>query len=129
MWDSFWDFIWYTIVIFAFVAYLIVLWHIISDLFRDKAASGWQKAAWVIFLIVFPYLTAIVYLLAKGKGMAERQREAYSLAKQASDEYIKSVAGTSPTQQITEAKSLLDSGAITPQEYEHLKNKALSGAA
>ncbi|MBD0863330.1 PLDc N-terminal domain-containing protein [Gordonia sp. zg691] len=129
MWDSFWDFIWYTIVIFAFVAYLIVLWHIIADLFRDKAASGWQKAVWVVFLIVFPYLTAIVYLLVKGKGMAERQREAFTEAKQASDEYIKSVAGTSPTQQITEAKSLLDSGAITPQEFEHLKAKALSGAA
>ncbi|GAC52010.1 SHOCT domain-containing protein [Gordonia amicalis] len=129
MWDSFWDFIWYTVVIFAFVAYLIVLWHIITDLFRDKKASGWQKAAWVVFLIIFPYITAIVYLLAKGKGMAERQREAYTEAKQASDEYIKSVAGTSPTQQITEAKALLDSGTITPQEFEHLKSKALGGAA
>ncbi len=71
-----------------------------------------------------------MYLLAKGKGgMAERQREAYTEAKQASDEYIKSVAGTSPTQQITEAKALLDSGAITPEEFEHLKSKALGGAA
>ncbi|AFR47153.1 MULTISPECIES: SHOCT domain-containing protein [unclassified Gordonia (in: high G+C Gram-positive bacteria)] len=128
MWDSFWDFIWYTIVIFAFVAYLIVLWHIISDLFRDKAASGWQKAAWVVLLIIFPYITAIVYLLAKGKGMAERQREAYSEAKQASDEYIRSVAGATPTQQIADAKNLLDSGAITPQEFEHLKSKALGTA-
>ncbi len=83
----------------------------------------------MVFLIIFPYITAIVYLLAKGKGMAERQREAYTEAKQASDEYIKSVAGTSPTQQITEAKALLDSGTITPQEFEHLKSKALGGAA
>ena len=126
MWDSFWDFIWYTIVIFAFVAYLIVLWHIIADLFRDKAASGWAKAVWVIFLIIFPYLTAIVYLLAKGKGMAERQREAYADAKQASDEYIKSVAGSTPAQQISEAKSLLDSGAITQDEFDALRAKALS---
>jgi ABC-type multidrug transport system fused ATPase/permease subunit len=126
VWDSFWDFIWYTIVIFAFVAYLIVLWHIIADLFRDKAASGWAKAVWVIFLIIFPYLTAIVYLLAKGKGMAERQREAYADAKQASDEYIKSVAGSTPAQQISEAKSLLDSGAITQDEFDALKAKALS---
>ncbi|UAK37418.1 SHOCT domain-containing protein [Gordonia bronchialis] len=126
MWDSFWDFIWYTIVIFAFVAYLIVLWHIIADLFRDKAASGWAKAVWVIFLIIFPYLTAIVYLLAKGKGMAERQREAYAYAKQASDEDIMSVAGSTPAQQISEAKSLLDSGAITQDEFDALKAKALS---
>jgi len=126
MWDSFWDFIWYTIVIFAFVAYLIVLSHIISDLFRDKASSGWAKAAWVIFLIIFPYLTAIVYLLAKGKGMAERQREAYAEAKKASDAYIQSVAGATPAQQISEAKSLLDAGSITPEEFEALKAKALS---
>ncbi|MDL9937485.1 SHOCT domain-containing protein [Gordonia sp. ABSL1-1] len=126
MWDSFWDFIWYTIVIFAFIAYLIILWHIISDLFRDKAASGWQKAVWVVFLIIFPYLTALIYLLVKGKGMAERQREAYAEAKQASDQYIRSVAGHSPTQQIADAKALLDSGAISPQEFEALKAKALA---
>lgn len=93
---------------------------------RDKAASGWAKAVWVIFLIIFPYLTAIVYLLAKGKGMAERQREAYADAKQASDEDIKSVAGSTPAQQISEAKSLLDSGAITQDEFDALKAKALS---
>ena len=125
MWDSFWDFIWYTIVIFAFVAYLIILWHIVTDLFRDKAASGWQKAFWIIFLIIFPYITSIVYLIAKGSGMAERQRTAYAEAKAASDEYIRSVAGASPTQQVADAKALLDSGAITPQEFEALKAKAL----
>lgn len=125
MWDSFWDFIWYTIVIFAFVAYLIILWHIVTDLFRDKAASGWQKAFWIIFLIIFPYITSIVYLIAKGSGMAERQRAAYAEAKAASDEYIRSVAGASPTQQVADAKALLDSGAITPQEFEALKAKAL----
>lgn len=126
MWDSFWDFIWYTIVIFAFVAYLIVLWHIIGDLFRDKAASGLSKAVWVVFLIVFPYLTAIVYLLFKGKGMADREKSAFDEAKKQSDAYIKTVAGTSPSQQISEAKGLLESGAITQAEFDALKAKALS---
>jgi hypothetical protein len=126
MWDSFWDFIWYTIVIFAFVAYLIVLWHVIADLFRDKAASGFEKAIWVIFLIILPYITAIVYLIFKGRGMAERQREAVVEAKQASDDYIKSVAGTTPAQQIAEAKKLLESGAITQEEFDSLKAKALA---
>lgn len=125
MLDSFWDFIWYIVIVFAFIAYLIILWHIIIDLFRDKRASGLQKAAWVVFLIIFPYLTAIAYLLVKGKGMAAREREAFTEAKQASDEYIRSVAGTSPAQQITEAKALLDSGAITAAEFEQLKAKAL----
>ncbi|MGV9709315.1 SHOCT domain-containing protein [Gordonia sp. NPDC003424] len=125
MWDSFWDFIWYTIVIFAFVAYLIVLWHILIDLFRDKT-SGWIKAVWIIFLILIPYLTAIVYLLAKGRGMAERQNEAVAEAKQATDQYIQSVAVKSPAEQISDAKGLLDSGAITQQEFDALKAKALS---
>lgn len=126
MWDSFWSFLWHMIVIFAFVAYLVVLWHIITDLFRDKATSGWGKAAWFVFLIVLPYLTAIVYLLARGDGMARRQREALEHAKQQSDDYIKSVAGTnSPAQQISDAKGLLDSGAISAQEFEALKAKAL----
>lgn len=126
MWDSFWDFIWYTIVIFAFVAYLIVLWHIIGDLFRDKAASGLSKAVWVIFLILLPYLTAILYLVFKGKGMAEREKAAFDDAKKQSDAYIKTVAGTSPSQQISEAKGLLESGAITQAEFDALKAKALS---
>ncbi|GAC70630.1 SHOCT domain-containing protein [Gordonia soli] len=126
MWDSFWDFLWYTIVIFAFVAYLIVLWHVITDLFRDKAASGLEKAVWVVFLIILPYLTAIAYLLFKGRGMAERQRAAVAEAKQASDDYIKSVAGTTPAQQIAEAKKLHESGAITQEEFDALKAKALA---
>ncbi|MDY6808061.1 hypothetical protein GIY30_11595 [Gordonia sp. HNM0687] len=126
MWDSFWDFIWYTIVIFAFVAYLIVLWHIIIDLFRDKS-SGWIKAVWIIFLVLLPYITAIVYLLAKGRGMAERQSEAVKEAKQATDSYIQSVATPkSPAEQIADAKQLLDSGTITQQEFDSLKAKALS---
>ncbi|MFW0783131.1 SHOCT domain-containing protein [Gordonia sp. CPCC 206044] len=125
MWDSFWDFIWYTIVIFAFVAYLIVLWHIIIDLFRDKS-SGWIKAVWIVFLVLIPYLTAIVYLLVKGRGMAERQNEAVQEAKTATDNYIQSVAGKSPAEQIADAKSLLDAGTITQQEFDALKAKALS---
>jgi Na+(H+)/acetate symporter ActP len=124
--DWFWHFLWYTIVVFAFVAYLIVLWHIVTDLFRDKESSGWAKAVWAVFLILLPYLTAIVYLLVKGRGMGEREQQARAQAKQAADDYIRNVAGTTPTQQINEAKALLDSGAISPQEFESLKAKALS---
>ncbi|WAC53750.1 SHOCT domain-containing protein [Gordonia sp. SL306] len=126
MWDSFWDFIWYTIVIFAFVAYLMVLWFIITDLFRDKKASGWLKAVWVVFLIILPYITAIVYLLVKGRGMSERQAEAAQQAKQATDSYIQSVAGKSPAEHIADAKGLLDAGTITQEEFDALKAKALS---
>ena len=124
--DSFWDYVWYTVVVFAFVAYLIVLFQIIVDLFRDHSVSGWVKAMWVIGLVILPYLTALVYLIARGRGMALRAQQAQAEAKQATDEYIRTVAvGKSPAEQIADAKALLDSGAITPTEYEHLKAQAL----
>ncbi len=127
MWDSFWDYLWSAVVIFAFIAYLIILFNILADLFwRDHKTSGWVKAIWVIFLILLPYLTALVYLIARGKGMAERAREQARHAKQETDDYIKQAAGRSPAQEIADAKNLLEAGAINPSEFETLKVKALS---
>ena len=125
MWDSFWDFIWYTLVIFAFVAYLMLLFMILTDLFRDRKLSGWWKAVWIIFLFIFPWLTALVYLIARGRGMTERTIEAQQTAKADTDAYIQSVAGKSPADQIADAKALLDSGTITQAEFDSLKAKAL----
>lgn len=125
MLDSFWDLLWYTIIVFAFVAYLIVLFQILLDLFRDHTVSGLGKTLWVIVLILLPYLSAFVYLIVRGRGMAERARQMQLEAKQSTDEYIRQVAGKSPTEQITEAKSLLDSGVITAAEFEQLKGRAL----
>ena len=123
--DSFWDYVWYTVVVFAFVAYLIVLFQILVDLFRDHTVSGWAKAAWLIVLVLFPYLSALVYLIVRGKGMAVRARAAQSEAKQATDEYIRQVAGKSPAEHISDAKALLDSGVITDAEFQQLKAHAL----
>ncbi len=126
MWNDFWHFLWSTIVIFAFIAYLIILFNIIVDLFwRDHKTSGWIKAIWVIFLIVLPYLTALVYLIARGEGMAVRAREAAMSTKKETDDYIRQAAGRSPAQEIADAKALLDAGAITQQEFDALKAKAL----
>ena len=125
-WDSFWGLIWYSLVIFAFIAYLMVLFSIIIDLFwRDRETSGWVKAIWVIFLIVFPYITALVYLIARGKGMAERSRTRPSPPRGTPTTYIREAAGKSPAQEIADAKALLDAGTITQQEYDSLKAKAL----
>ena len=126
MWNSFWDFIWYTLVIFAFVAYLMLLFYILTDLFRDRDLSGWWKAVWIFFLIVLPWLAALVYLIARGSGMTRRTIAAQHEAKQATDAYIQSVAGKSPADQIADAKALLDSGTITEQEFAALKARALS---
>src|SRR5215204_6471467 len=122
--DSFWDFFWLLVWTFFFVMYLMVLFQIIGDLFRDKDLSGWWKAFWIIF----PFLAAIIYLIARGRSMADRQAGEMRKAQVATDQYIKSVAsqGSSPADQIASAKSLLDSGAITQQEFEQLKQKALA---
>nr|WP_100350290.1 SHOCT domain-containing protein [Luteimicrobium subarcticum] len=110
---------------FFFVAYLFLLFYIISDLFRDRETNGWVKAIWIVFLIFIPFLTALVYILARGNGMAQRQQAAVVEAKQATDSYIRSVSGASPADQIAQAKELLDSGAIDQAEFEKLKASAL----
>jgi ABC-type multidrug transport system fused ATPase/permease subunit len=125
--DSFWDFFWLLVWTFFFVMYLMVLFQIIADLFRDRDLSGGWKALWVVFLIIFPFLAALIYLIARGRGMAERHMAAARSAQAATDQYIKSVATQgSPADQIASAKSLLDSGTITQQEFEQLKAKALA---
>lgn len=125
-WNSFWDIIWWFLWVFVFVAYLFALLAIFADLFRDRKLSGWWKAVWVIFLVVVPFLTALVYLIARGNGMAERTAEAEQQAKSATDAYIKQVASPNPAAEIARAKELLDSGTITPDEYESLKARALA---
>lgn len=125
-WGSFWDLIWWFLAVFIFVSYLFALFAIIGDIFRDSKLNGWGKAIWLFFLIFFPIITALVYLIARGKGMGERQVAAAQQYKAAQDDYIKSVAATSPTDQIAQAKSLLDSGAISQAEFDALKAKALA---
>jgi hypothetical protein len=127
--DSFWDFLWLIIITFAFVAYLMLLFSIIGDLFRDHKLSGWWKAVWVFFLIFVPFLTALIYLIARGDSMTKRSIAQAQQFKDEQDKYIKSVAGgagKSPADQIADAKALLDSGAITEAEFAALKSKALA---
>lgn len=125
-WESFWEILWFSLWAFFFVVYLMALFAIIGDIFRDKDLSGWGKAIWLFFLIFVPFLTALVYLIARGDGMAQRNVRDAAVAKQQTDEYIRSVATSSPSDEIAKAKSLLDSGTITQQEYEAIKAKALS---
>lgn len=126
-WSNFWSIIWLFFWSFAFVAYLFALFAIISDLFRDHKLNGWGKALWILFLIFVPFLTALVYLIARGPGMAERSQRDARQAQSATDNYIRQVAGASPADEIGKAKALLDAGAITPDEFAQLKAHALSG--
>ncbi len=126
-WGSTWDFLWHFLIIFGWIAYLIVLFQILTDLFwRDHETSGVVKAIWVFFLIVFPWLGALVYLLARGKGMAQRAHAAAVAAQKATDDYIREAAGRSPAQEIADAKALLEAGTISQAEFDGLKAKALS---
>lgn len=125
---SFWEFVWFLLLFYLFVAYLMVFFNVLTDLFRDRETGGFAKAMWVLFLIVAPFLSVVVYLVARGRGMAERSTEAALRAKEAQDSYVREVAGTtSPAQQVAEAKALLDDQVISPQEFEQLKTKALAG--
>ena len=123
---NFWDFIWASFVVFAFVVYLMILFSVIADLFRDRVLSGWYKVLWIVFLVWIPYLTSFVYLIARGRGMTERQIEAAEHGQQATTEYIRHAAGVGGATEITQAKALLNDGTITEAEYAALKAKALA---
>lgn len=124
--SNFWDVLWLIASTFFFVAYLIVLFQIIIDLFRDAELGGGSKVVWLLGLIFLPVLTALLYILARGNSMAERQRVAMQRAKSDTDAYIREVAGKSPADQIADAKALLDAGTINPEEFARLKAKALA---
>jgi hypothetical protein len=120
---TFWNIIWFIVITYAFVAYLMLLFNIITDLFRDRAVSGWAKAGWMIALIFVPFLTALVYLGVRGRDMSERQYERAQEMRQA--QYARSGA-PSPTVEISKAKSMLDAGVLDRAEYDALKLKALA---
>ena len=124
---TFGGFFWLLIWSFLFVFYLMILFHILGDLFRDKSLNGWWKALWVIALIIFPFLSALIYLIARGRGMAERQAGEFREAQAATDSYIQQVAGRgNPAEQIATAKGLLDQGTINQAEFDQLKAAALA---
>ena len=124
---SFGDIVWFIVITFAFTAYLVVLFHICGDLFRDQETSGVAKAVWVVVLILVQVLASLVYLAVRGRGMAERSMRSAEMLKQQQDAYIREVvAPTTPADQIAQAKSMLDAGSITQAEYDRLKAKALT---
>ena len=123
--DIFWSVLWF---FFLFI-WLMVLFHVLTDLFRDHSVSGVTKTLWVLFLVFLPFLAVFIYLLVRGKGMGERAAAQRQQAQQEFAGYVRNVAatsGTTPTEQIAKAKQLLDAGAIDQSEFERLKAKALA---
>jgi len=124
--SNFWDMVMLMVSTFFFIAYLIIMFQIVVDLFRDHELGGGSKVLWVIGLIFVPVVTAIVYIIARGRGMAERQQASVQKAKAETETYIKTVAGKSPAADIAEAKALFDAGTINQAEFDKPKAKALS---
>lgn len=123
--ENFWDFIWWLFIFYAFFAFLWALFMVIGDLFRDHELSGWWKAVWILFLVFVPLLSVLAYMIARGKGMAERSMERARQSQAETDAYIRQVATTSPTEEIAKAKALMDAGTITPEEFNRIKSKAV----
>ena len=119
------NFIWLMILFFAFVIWFWILITVFSDIFRRRDIGGGMKAIWIIFVVLFWWLGVLIYLIVEHNGMAERSMEQMKAAQAQQAEYIQTVAGTSPADQIASAKGLLDSGAITQAEFDTLKAKAL----
>ena len=120
------DVLWSMCIFFLFVIWIWILITVFGDIFRRRDIGGGMKAVWIIFVIVLPYLGVFIYLIAEGHKMADRNAERMHAARAQQDDYIKSVAGSSAADQITQAKQLLDTGAITQAEFDTMKQKALA---
>ena len=124
---SFWEILLWSFWIFIWISAVMIWFRCVFDMFSDKTLSGWGKAGWAIVLVFLPWIGALIYLIARGKSMGERQVAAISAAQAQQEAYIQQVAAkSSPADHIASAKSLLDSGAITQSEFEALKAKALA---
>jgi predicted PurR-regulated permease PerM len=121
------DVVWTMFIFFAWVIWIWFLISILSDVFRRHDLSGFGKAMWTIFLIFVPFLAALIYLISQGSAMAQRNVERAQAYQSQTDDYIRSVASESnASEQIARGKELLDSGAISADEFAQLKAKALA---
>ena len=122
---SIWNAIRLVFVSFLFITVLMMIFSIVVDIFRDKELSGWAKAAWLFFLVVFTLLTALVYVIVRGKGMAERSVKEQVAAKESFDAYVRDVAGGGAASELEKAASMHAAGQLSDDEYAALKARIL----
>lgn len=123
---SFGEILLITLQVFLFVIWIWILITILTDLFRDHEMSGWGKAAWVLFLVFIPFLTALVYLIARGNGMRDRTIKAQAEAKQHFDDYVRAQAHTSPADELHKLSDLKAKGELSQEEFDRAKAKLLA---
>jgi hypothetical protein len=114
------DLFWTTLVIFGWVLWFMLLFRVYGDLFSRDDIGGWAKAGWVVFTLVLPFLGVFVYLISQGRGMADRVGRALQQQRAATDAHIRAVAAGAETEQMAKARDLLNSGAITREEFERM---------
>jgi len=122
------DILWTTLIFFAWVIFIWIAITVLIDVFRRKDISGWGKAAWVIFVVLIPWIGVLVYLIVNHDGMAERRYRDAATAQQQFDDYVRQTAGSGAgaAAEIEKAKALLDNGTITQAEFDAIKSKALA---
>jgi hypothetical protein len=121
------DVLWTIVIFFVWISWIMLLFHAIGDVFRRRDISGGKKTLWLIFLLFAPFLGVFAYLIANSDDMAQRNAEQVAAARRETDEYVRSVAGSSGAAgEIERAKGLLERGAINQQEYDAIKAKALT---
>ncbi len=121
----FFDVFWSIVVFFAWLAWIWIAITCFIDIFRRHDIGGFHKAVWVVFIIVIPFLGVLVYLIVQHDGMRERSVKQVQDQQAQFDQYVKQTAGGSASE-IAKAKELLDSGAITQEEFDSIKAKALA---
>ncbi len=122
------DILWTTLIVFAWVLFIWIAIVVFTDLFRRDDVSGWAKAAWVIFIVILPWIGVLAYLIVNHTGMNERRTREAQASQAQFDEYVRKAAGTGgPAGEIEKAKQLLDAGTITQGEFDAIKRRALSG--
>ena len=119
------DVLWTMVIFFCWIIWFFLLFRVFADVFRRHDIGGGTKTLWIIFVIILPFLGVFIYLIAQGKGIADRDMQTAQASQQQFDSYVKSVAG-GPASEIEKAKGLLDSGAITQAEFDSIKSKALA---
>jgi hypothetical protein len=122
-----WSFLWSMVWFFFLIMYFMILFQVIGDIFRDHELGGFAKFLWCMFLLVAPFLSLLIYMIARGDGMAKRNIAAQQAMQKQMDDYVKQTAGSGdPTTQIANAKKMLDEGTISQAEFDAIKAKALA---
>ena len=122
----FMDVLWSMIIFFFWVIWIWIVITVLIDVFRRSDIGGWAKAAWVVFVVILPWLGVLIYLIVEHDGMRQRSIKQAQAQRQEFDDYVRDAAGGGSAAEIAKAKELLDSGAITREEFDALKAKALA---